>query len=71
MPPKGVKGFKGRVFPLWGKVKDPLLALARYQNPCHVMFWAVFEPVVNYDVKPLTSVGGLLTISHKIIDRLI
>ena len=40
-------------------MKDPLLALARYQNPCHVMFWAVFEPVVNYNVKPLTSVGDL------------
>jgi len=23
-----------------------------------VMFWYGFEPVVNYSVKPLTSVGG-------------
>jgi len=40
-------------------VKDSLLALAPYQNPRHVMFWYGFEPVVNYSVKPLTSVGGL------------
>jgi hypothetical protein len=39
-------------------VKDSLLALAPYQNPRHVMFWYGFEPVVNYSVKPLTSVGG-------------
>jgi len=25
-----------------------------------VMFWYGFEPVVNYSVKPLTSVGGYL-----------
>jgi len=34
--------------------------LAPYQNPRHVMFWYDFEPVVNYSVKPLTSVGGLM-----------
>ena len=39
-------------------MKDSLLAFTRYQNPRHVMFWYGFEPVVNYSVKPLTSVGG-------------
>jgi len=46
--------------PPWGHVKDSLLALARYQNPRHVMFWYGFEPVVNYSVRPLASVGGYI-----------
>ena len=46
--------------PPWGHVKDSLLAFTRYQNPRHVMFWYGFEPVVNYSVKPLTSVGGIV-----------
>jgi hypothetical protein len=57
-PLKGVKGFKSVKCPSRGHVKDSLLALARYQNPRQVMFWYGFEPVVNYSVKPLTSVGG-------------
>jgi hypothetical protein len=57
-PPKGVKAFNPVVIPICGNVKDSLLALARYQNPRLVMFWYGFEPVVNYSVRPLASVGG-------------
>ena len=59
LPLKGAKGFTGRVPPHLGSCERFTFGVGAVPKPAARAVLGGFEPVVNYSVKPLASVGGI------------
>ena len=68
-PLKGVKGFKGRGSPPWGEGERYTFGVGAVPKSSARDVLGGFEPVLNYSVKPLASVGGKYHPESSFVER--